>query len=34
MMNAKYDFKNAHDRIVYVKSVEVADLPEELNRYT
>ena len=30
MMNAKYDFKNAQDRIVYVKSVEVADLPEDL----
>ena len=30
MMNAKYDFRNAQDRIVYVKSVDVADLPEDL----
>ena len=31
-MNTKYDFEKDQDRIVYVKSVAVADLPAEVQK--
>lgn len=29
-MDTKFDFSNMGDRLVYVKAVEVADMPEEV----